>query len=221
MQHDAVRILQMEVGIGVLAPQGERHLPRFAQREAVVVRPVVPPVHRIPVGPRPVQRREVAKVGGAGRRRVGIGRRHPHRVAAGVAAVAARSDVMGAGLGRGEGQTRVGVLAAIVVAGPGDALAVGVVQPAQHRVPQRTAAAGRPHQVDDVGAARHQLDGEPVDVVPLLDLTRGTAADLDGAGRPGVRPEIVSHERLLRSMGGSSLLAPRPPKTIGPRRTHS
>ena len=219
MQHVAVLVLQEEVGVGVLAPQGERHLPRLAQREAVVVRRVGPAVDRIPVGPRPIQRREVAEVGGAVRRRVGVGLRHPHRVGAGLPALAARSDVVGSALGRGEGQPGVGALAAIVVAGPGDALALGVVEPAQQRIAQRAAPARRPLEVDDVGLSRHQLDGKPVDVSTRLDDAGGAAADRDGAGSLCVGLEVVSHERLLQPVGQRSSDIPRAATTESTRCT--
>ena len=208
MQHGAVPVLQVQVGVGILLAEVELYRLRLAQREAVIVHRVRAAVERAPV-PCPVQPREVAQVDRAGGRRVGIrGRRrrlrllpvgagdcrvrvhplrHPHRVGAGVLALAARGDVVGAALARGEGQTGVVALAAVLSPGIVDALAGAVEEPVQHRVAQRAPAAVVPLDVDDIGPARHQLDGEPVDVPPGLDLAGGRAAHRDGAVCPDIR----------------------------------
>ena len=163
----AADVLEHEVGVGVEPEKLELDLLLCAQGEAPVSHGVRGAVEPERLALRCRQPGDVAEVGGL------IG--DLHRVGAGLGPLAAGLDVVGLGLGRGEGELRVLADAPVFVPGVDDEVAIGVVEAAQHGVAESPRAGVVALDVDDVGAPGHELDGEPVEVPGGLDLAGGSS----------------------------------------------
>ena len=84
-------------------------------------------------------------------------------------------------------------------AGPGarNLVAVGVVEAPQCRILQGAAAAVGALEVNDVGLASDELDGEPVEILGGLDFAGSGSAHDNGSSGQGIGRIIVSHWNLL------------------------
>ena len=99
---------------------------------------------------------------------------------------------MRAALGRREGHPAVVALASVVVRRVGNPVALGIVNAAQIRIAQRAVVSGTASQIDDVGAPRHQLDGEPVLLARRADGARGRVAHRHPPARRRVRRKVLA-----------------------------
>ena len=137
----------------------------------------------------------------------GIGLLHRQRVGALKVAEGADRYVVGAVLLRRERHPGVFALAAVVVLGAGNLVAVRIKDPAQIRVPQGTAPGCLSLQVDLVGARREVCYLEPVAVLGEIDLACGRTSDRHRPGRAAVGRVLIG--MIVHDINDPKLVAAR------------